>query len=388
MWHAVVPWVGTHVLRLTGDFTEVANGSGDQLYDYVLILCIAVTAVVITAIWSLLDRKRTNYARMYQWLRFFMRIVATVAMIAYGCNKLWHAQFPAPKLIRFIEPYGQTQPADLMWTFMGMSRVYSVFGGIGEMLGGLLLIVPQLTTLGAMVTAAVMTNVLMLNLAYDVPRKIYCFHLIAICVILMLPDLRRLFDFFALNRKTQLSKPVALFKDPFLSRGVLLFYIAIAFWAMWDQGTYSRNIANSASAQLPVPLRGIWEVKNFAVDGVERPPLLTDGDRWRRVVLDDPYEFDIQPIDGPVHRYLLVPDLQKKILTLAKPGALQQQYTLSFENPDANSLVLVGNLSDHQVSAKLTRMDLDDPVNFALTNRGFHWVTQYMHWINQLENWH
>src|ERR1700755_2472893 len=42
MWHAVVPWVGTHILHLTGDFTEVANGSGDQLYDYVLIFCILI----------------------------------------------------------------------------------------------------------------------------------------------------------------------------------------------------------------------------------------------------------------------------------------------------------------------------------------------------------
>src|SRR5580698_2688094 len=61
MWHAVVPWVGTHILHLSGDLTEVANGSGDQLYDYVLIFCIFVTAVIAAAIWSLLDRKRTNY---------------------------------------------------------------------------------------------------------------------------------------------------------------------------------------------------------------------------------------------------------------------------------------------------------------------------------------
>jgi hypothetical protein len=57
LWHAVVPWVGAHVLHLSGDFTEVANGSGDQLYDYVLLFCIAVTALIATAIWSWLDRK-------------------------------------------------------------------------------------------------------------------------------------------------------------------------------------------------------------------------------------------------------------------------------------------------------------------------------------------
>src|SRR5581483_2364818 len=71
LWYAVVPWVGTHVLHMSADFTEVANGSGDQYYDYVLIFCIAVTAVVITAIWSLLDRKRPNYSVLYQWMRLF-----------------------------------------------------------------------------------------------------------------------------------------------------------------------------------------------------------------------------------------------------------------------------------------------------------------------------
>jgi uncharacterized membrane protein YphA (DoxX/SURF4 family) len=388
LWHAVVPWAGSNILHLTGDFSEVANGSGDQLYDYVLIFCIAVTAVVITAIWSVLDRKRTNYAYMYRWLRFFIRIVLTVAMIAYGCNKLWWAQFPAPKLTRLIEPYGQTQPADLMWIFMGMSRAYSLFGGIGEMLGGLLLLVPQLVTLGALVTAAVMTNVFMMNMAYDVPRKIYCIHLIMMCIILMLPDMRRMADFFILNRETALNKPMPLFNDKLLNRGVMILYLLIALWAFWDQGTYSYNIANTAMAKLAFPLRGIWTVNELKVDGMDRPPLLTDPDRWRRVVLDSPYEFDIQPVEGPVHRYMMVAKPDKKALILAKPGATTRQFILTYENPDPNSLILAGDISDHQISARLTRIDLNDPVNFALTNRGFHWVNQYMHWINQFENWH
>lgn len=388
MWHAVVPWVGTNILHLTGDFREVANGSGDQLYDYVLIFCIAVTAAVIAAIWSVLDRKRTNYAYMYQWLRFFIRIVLTVAMISYGCNKLWRAQFPAPKLTRFIEPYGQTEPADLMWTFMGMSRAYSVFGGMGEMLGALLLIVPQFVTLGALITAAVMTNVFMLNMGYDVPRKIYCIHLIAMCVLLMLPDLRRMTDFFVLNRPAQLTKPVPLFKDKLLNKGVMLLYLLIAAGAFLDQGTYSYKVANYASAQLPAPLRGIWTVQNITVDGLFKPPVLTDNDRWRRVVLDGPSEFDIQPMDGPVHRYLLKPDLEKKTLTIYKPDTPTLRSVLSYENPQPDTLVLEGDVNGHQVNAKLSRMDLNDPDNFILLTRGVHWVNQYMHWINWFATWH
>ena len=51
------------------------------------------------------------------------------------------------------------------------SQAYSLFRGIGETLGGVLLVLPALTTLGALVSLAMMTNVLMLNMFYDVPRK-------------------------------------------------------------------------------------------------------------------------------------------------------------------------------------------------------------------------
>ena len=276
MWHAVVPWVGVHILHLTGDLTEVANGSGDELYDYVLIFCIAVTAALITIVWSVLDRKRDNYREMFEWTRFLMRIWVTVAMIGYGTNKLWWAQFPAPKLTSFIEPYGQTQPADLLWIFMGMSRAYSFFGGLGEMVGGLLLIVPQLATLGASITAAVMTNVLLLNLGYDVPRKIYSIHLIALCVFIMLPDLRRMLDFFVLNRKTQLTKPVSIFKDKMLNRGLTLLYVAIAASAFYGQGKYSNDSAKSTIEKVPASIRGIWTVDELTVDGINRLPMVTD----------------------------------------------------------------------------------------------------------------
>src|SRR5271169_2445962 len=79
MWHAIVPWVGENLLHLHGDMTEVANGSGDQLYDYILLLCLFVLAIVATAIWSWIDRKRTNYDQLYQWLRVFVRLTLAVA---------------------------------------------------------------------------------------------------------------------------------------------------------------------------------------------------------------------------------------------------------------------------------------------------------------------
>ena len=388
LWHALVPWVGAHVLHLHGYFGEIANGSGDQLYDYILVFCITVIAALITVIWSVLDRKRTAYVVLYEWLRFLVRLKLAMVMIDYGTAKLWRAQFPLPRLERLIEPYGQTQPADLMWTFMGMSRAYSLFGGIGEMLGAVLLLFPRLVTLGSLVTAAVMTNVFILNMGYDVPRKILSIHLLLMCLFLVLPDLRRLMDFFVLNRPAQLTKPVPLFSGK-LSNALL----AASLWAMAivtfgsDSSLYSKSAQGSVTS-VPAAIRGIWRVDELFVDSLYRPPLVTDTDHWRRVVLDSPDVFIVQPMDGPEHRYREKLDPTKKIITLWKPGTPDNKETLTYDYAGPDRLTLDGQLNGQRVSAKLSRLDLSDPVNFALTNRGFEWVNLYMHWSGQEENWH
>src|SRR5215469_17985336 len=60
LWHRVVPWIGKHVLRLSYDMPMGPSGSGDKTYDWVLALCYLVLAVVVSVVWSVLDRKRSS----------------------------------------------------------------------------------------------------------------------------------------------------------------------------------------------------------------------------------------------------------------------------------------------------------------------------------------
>ena len=144
LWHQIVPWVGTSLLGLRGSLKEIPNGSGDQLYDYVLILCIFVTALLVTTTWSVLDRKRKNY-------RAALSVVAFVRTSESCRNNddLWgrasycRCNSPIP-LGRLVDPTRSSVPMGLLWSFMGYSRAYSFFGGAGEMLGGILLIVPRI----------------------------------------------------------------------------------------------------------------------------------------------------------------------------------------------------------------------------------------------------
>ncbi|MGA2687522.1 MAG: hypothetical protein ABSE85_05565 [Candidatus Korobacteraceae bacterium] len=380
LWHAVVPWVGAHVLHLSGNFTEVANGSGDQLYDYVLLFCIAITALIATVIWSWLDRKRPNYEVLYQWLRIFVRMVVAVAMISYGANKLFRMQFAEPALSRYVDTFGQTTPMGLLWTFMGMSRAYSFFGGVGEMLGGVLLLIPQFAALGSLVTLAVMSNVLMLNLCYDVPRKIYSIHLILFCLFLLFPDMRRIADFFLLNRTTRLTPTVALFREKFLNYGVwaLQLGIGVAAIIVCSNQAYI-DAANNVTYIQPPALRGIWSVEDYVLDGAPKLPLLTDTDRWQRAIFDAPKKITVQRMDGTFKKYYLEFKSDGKAFNLWDVDNTQWRTTLTYDMPDANHMTLVGKIGGHPATLKLTRENLSDPVKFLLLNRGMHWVTDFAH---------
>ena len=375
IWHAIVPWVGENLLHLQGDMREVANGSGDQLYDYILLLCLVVVATVATAVWSWIDRKQTNYDQLYQWLRLFVRITLAIAMISYGANKIFRQQFPDPPLFRFVDYYGNSSPMGLLWTFMGMSRAYSLFAGIAEMVGGLLLIVPRFTTLGSLVTFAVMSNVWMLNFCYDVPRKIYSTHLVLMSLFLLLPDVRRLLDFFIFNRKTEPSPEVPLMNDKQLNQWALYLQLGIGAAALVFCLNQAHGNAVKAAAHLPPSIRGIWSVDEFTVDGAARPPLVTDNDRWLRVIFDDPDIFYVQGMDSRMGDLDMSIDQARRTFTLTTPADPNWRATFRWEDPGPDHIVLDGNFNGQHVTASLSRMDT---LHFLLLNRGFHMISQTM----------
>src|SRR5262245_12534873 len=66
-WKPVVDWVGQHLLQV--EITDPLYFSGDTLSNYVYQFCLLVLAVAAAAVWTLLDRKRSSYARLHEWLR-------------------------------------------------------------------------------------------------------------------------------------------------------------------------------------------------------------------------------------------------------------------------------------------------------------------------------
>jgi hypothetical protein len=227
LWHKVVPWVAQHVLHLSQPITIFSNGSGDTTYDYVKVLCFFVLAAVVTIGWSALDRNRANYARLHQWLNFYLRFTLGATLLSYGGYKVIPSQFPALWQSRYLETYGDASPMGILWTFMGASASYTIFAGAVEMLGGILLFVPRLATLGALVGMGAMANVFILNMSYDVPVKLYSFHLLLLSVFLVLPDLKRLTNFFILNRPAEPAPPALRFQRNWQNRTLLIWPVGV-----------------------------------------------------------------------------------------------------------------------------------------------------------------
>lgn len=374
LWHKLVPWVGKHVLHLSHEIVASNSCSGDTTYDCVRVLCFLGLAFAASVLWSFLDRSHSNYQRIHQWLRSYVRLSVGVAMLLFGAAKVFRVQFPEPTLYKLLEPHGDSSLMSLLWTFMGASRGYSLFAGCLQMFAGILLFVPRLTTLGAIVGLAVFSNVFVLNLCYDVPLKLFSLHLLLVCCFLVLPDARRLVNFFLLNRSVAPSPEAALFNHRRLNAVVLVAQLALGGFLACSylyraHGYEKRNLGIASRP----PFYGIWIVDEFELGGEVLPPLLTDKTRWQRVVFQFSKGVGIQSMNGAWTGYWLRRDMAKKTFVMEKPNDPEKKFEFSFSSPDSESLTLEGSDGGNAIRAKLHRVD---EKQFALLGGGFHWINE------------
>jgi len=373
LWNALVPWVGKHLFHVA--ITVQPNGSGDTTYNYVQIVCFLVIALTATVVWTILDRKRRNYSRLSEWLHVYVRFSLATAMISYGGSKVIKSQFPSPPIGRLLQPFGDASPMGLLWTFMGASTAYTVFAGASEMIGGLLLTARRTALLGALVTIGVMGNVVMLNFSYDVPVKLYSAHLLAMAVFLAAPDLRRLVNFFVLNRNAEPAPIRPLFQRAGLQRGALVlrtvFVTGCVCLALYQAFSSRSKFGDGAPRS---PLRGIWNVEEIETDGQVRPPVVMDEARWRRLVFDYPGTMSIQLMNDSRLRYNLKLDAAKGSMVLIKRDDPNAKFSFAFQQPAPDVMTLQGVLEGHKIRTRLLRKEAQ---SFLLTSRGFHWINEY-----------
>jgi len=372
---APVSWVGAHILGIAKPFPHALTGSGDRTFDWVQSFTFLLVAAVATIVWSAAARHRANHTRLYAWFRLFLRIALGTTMLTYGFIKLIPLQMPAPTLGRLLEPFGNFSPMGVLWASIGASRPYEMVVGTAEVMGGLLVMIPQTSRIGAILCLVDAADVLALNMTYDVPVKLFSFHLVLMSIFLLAMDARPLVNLFLLGRADALRPEPAVAKSPrgrrisTIAQIVFTGYVATLF--AWGNAKSWTQYGGGAPKP---PLYGIWEVGEMTVDGVSRPALLGDTLRWRRTYVQRAGQMAIQRMNDSVYGYVAKLDTTAKTiaLTFARDSTLPKQ-TLTYSRPDADHLMLDGLFFGHTVHAEAKLR----PANtFLLTTRGFHWVQE------------
>jgi uncharacterized membrane protein YphA (DoxX/SURF4 family) len=378
-WDTVVLWTGAHVLHLAHpvQILRGKTGSGDTTYDWVQLLCFAALAALATLLWTLATPrgKAREHRRLHEWLRIDVRYALGTTLLGYGMAKVIKTQFPFPSQDRLLEPFGQASPMGLLWTFMGVSTPYTVFAGAMEALGGVLLFFRRTTTLGALVTVAVMTNIFMLNMCYDVPVKQYSLHLLLMAVFLLVPDLGRLANVLVLHRPTE---PASL-APPWSARwarigGLALCVLYLGYTLFTDiQGSLQMPNQFGPGRMAKAPIYGTFEVEQFVRNGQTVPPLPTDASRWRRLTSFYPTVLSVRLMDDTQQRFTSEYSPAKHSVALSPFDGKGAKGAFTYASPDKDHLVLQGTLLKDALTVKLRRLD---PSRFLLVSRGFHWVTE------------
>ena len=118
-------------------------------------------------------------------------------------------------------------------------------------------------------------------------------------------------------------------------------------------------------------LYGIYEVETFVVNNDTIEPLLTDGNRWRRLIVDK-FSTNITKMNGDIIYVRSEVDTTNAKVQIA-PYSESLEYDFRYELRDS-VLVFIGTQGKDSL-----RIDfkLKDKHEFYLLKRGFHWINEY-----------
>ena len=384
-WKSVAVWVGKNLLGKEEVFVG-PTGSGDTTVNYIKLGLMTLATGVIVAVWSVLDHRRPAYPRLARWLVVACRYYLGLVLLGYGYVKLIPLQMTMPGFQRLLMPFGDISPMGLVWRFMGVSTAYTIISGLCEVIGGWLLFFRRTRLVGALFSAAVMTNVVLLNYCYDVPVKLFSSHLLAMCIGLILLDAGRLWNFFLAHQPVPAPVEPPLFARRWQNIAGKAFGLLMVLYATGFSlyGGWQSYHSFGAGRELP-PLYGLHEVESFVRDGEEAPPLVTDESRWQALLFERSGWVTARRMDGVFEGYPLEIDTEARTLTVrprtpppgpddpAPPEVPEPLGELTYEQPEDRVLVVRGTWKGSEVEVRMTTRTHAD---FELTGRGFHWIAE------------
>nr|WP_231985680.1 hypothetical protein [Mycobacterium sp. E3247] len=358
----LIAQVGSYPIQRHG--VEITKSAGsDTLWFWCLHLGWILVAVAITAAWTVMDRRRSEYRRLAASLIVCARFGLAMVMILYGLGKVIPVQMAfMTRPDHQLQLVGDTSLFETLWGFMGASEPYSVATGLVELISGLLLLWNRTQLLGALGAAMAMAQVFALNMTYDVPVKLAVGELLLVAIAITSPywsNLMRVVFNRGETRPVEPWPPLGADNRWLRRAGVVAKYgiagLLLSFTAMQNAVAY--NVFHTPTSALD----GVWRATSFTVDGREATLNQTRPQPWVNVAIADRNKepqlgvvrFASQVPAGYITIWLL--NINGNRLELRKRESDSVQVVLRATQPDKDLLVLTGELDGRQIKGTFER---------------------------------
>lgn len=273
-------WLARHLFHMHGPMPYAYQGDNGDVGEEFGRLLLAIAIAILGALaWTLVDRRRNGGRWVGETLRVLLRYSIALGLTSYAIGKIWREQFPPLQSIVLDQRLGDLSPMSLLWSFMQYSRLYSTFGGVMEFAVVLLLCFRRTATLGALLCLGVMSNVALLNIAYDVQVKLYSTMIVVSAAVLVLYDAPRLYAFFVRNRAVAPTPESPLHRR--ISRPLRWTIKVLLVGSVMISSAVVARSASATRSDTASPLAGGWTVTAF------QSASSSDSPRWRRFFGND-----------------------------------------------------------------------------------------------------
>jgi hypothetical protein len=367
-------WIDSHSFHIGFDPARHVAFFADGHCGWLLLRIFTLLSLAGTIIWALADRRRSNYNKLHYWFRTYLAFYLFFPMMGYGLEKMLFIQMPYPNIMSILTPLGQKQGQDVVWDFIGISPGYSFFTGFCEFTGGVLVLFRRTRIVGSLFLAAVLTNVVCLNLFYNIQVKLLCMQLLLTDLFLLGPYIPILFRFFYVLRPVSLAEKKYSFSKPWKNYLIMAIFLAPVWKTVADT---KRSVEMSRRNSRIRDRQQLYEVVSFVHEKDTLPPLPSDTLRWKRFAFSDyqghPYGviFNMQDMQD-WYSYQL--DDKNGTLTLTDSPDTTRKFHFTFSEPETNKMLLSGVWKGKNVQMVLHKVAID---SLPLVTEKMRWLQDY-----------
>lgn len=361
---SLVKFTGKYIFNIHHSYTSQLISDSTGLYLHVFnLFIISLLCSFITVF-----KPIKNYDKFLYWSTVIITYYLALQLFEYGFSKLFKWQFYLPEPNTLFTTIGNTYPDLMYWSTMGLSRSYTIFTGITELVAATLLLFRRTRPTGGVIGFFVLVNVVAINFCYDISVKILSVFLLILSMIIISSGAKKWFAFlFRIN--LAVNQPDILFIKNKRWYIILKIFV-VAYMLLSTLAPYiSENNYNDDNAARPL-FHGAYSVPVF-IRNKDSLPLLLNTLRWKRAFVHRKGYFITQDMYDEMQDYALITDTIHHTFTLTNTTS-QQSFKLNYTAMPDGIIKLNGIINNDTLSVLLQTIDLK---GLPVLQQEFHWTS-------------